>query len=62
MPARHTEHDSGDFRLFVANSGMPLFDTVTTMAPGGADRDSFRNGSVRRPPFGTYALASQALG
>jgi GNAT superfamily N-acetyltransferase len=54
-----TQVTEGEFGIFVAQSGLPVFDTVLTMSLGGHFSD-FKSRSSRQPV--TYALASQALG
>lgn len=54
-----THMENGDFAVFLAQSGMPVYDTVLTMSMGKRLAD-FSN--VSAAPPATYALASQALG
>jgi hypothetical protein len=49
----------GGFGAFLAQSGLPVFDTVLTMSAGGRSPD-FKSQFSGQPV--TYALASQALG
>lgn len=55
-----TRERSGAFAAFVLGSGMPVYDTVTTMARGRSWLA--RAGGAAGSPARTYALASQALG
>lgn len=56
-----TRQESGPFSEFVARSGLPVYDTVTSMwlgQPWGVEAGQDK----RRLPVVTYALASQAFG
>jgi hypothetical protein len=54
-----TRQKVGTFAQFLTRSGMPVFDTVTSMSLGGT---WFTGGQAEKPghPL-TYALVSQAL-
>ncbi|WP_237152206.1 GNAT family N-acetyltransferase [Oryzibacter oryziterrae] len=54
-----THRESGPFNAFLADAGMPVFDTVLTMTQGGhfADPNRAEPGAPR-----TYGLVSQAFG
>ncbi len=54
-----TRQDGGDFPQFLTLSGLPVFDTVTTMSLGGTwiDGKNLGGGGPR-----VYGLATQALG
>ncbi|MGO4569118.1 GNAT family N-acetyltransferase [Rhizobium sp. 2YAF20] len=54
-----TRQKVGPFAQFLTRSGMPVFDTVTSMSLGGT---WFTDGEVQKPGYPlTYALVSQAL-
>ncbi|BCH66951.1 N-acetyltransferase [Agrobacterium vitis] len=63
-----TRHSSGAFAEFLLESGLSLFDTVTTMSlrapwPVGPKRERDTDGKGHSEPHAiTYGLASQALG
>lgn len=56
-----TRQQAGTFAEFVARSGLPVYDTVTSMWLGRPWATVGGTGAGKLPAF-TYALASQAFG